>query len=110
MEQARTQLKNLTPYERTCLIKEFLDEPFRSSLYCCAKCNQTGGEYDFRTVGDFWSCEVCDKILCSSCDSDLEVDGLCETCRGKVLCSSCDSDLEVDGLCETCRGKEEYEE
>ncbi len=91
MEQARTMVKNLTPYERTCLIQEFLGEyPLTARIYCCAGCSLLGGEDAGKGIVpiDLWPCDRCEKAYCKICDPDLLKEELCEKCR--ELCPSPD--------------------
>ncbi len=84
MEQATTQLKNLTPYERTRVLQEFLDEyPVRLRIYCCAGCHALAGESEGVIIPKgFYPCDVCETIHCDRCEPDLlEEDFLCKACR-----------------------------
>ncbi len=86
MEQLRTQLMNLTPYERTRILQELLDAyPSQSRIYCCAGCNALVGE-DFGGKGKepitFYPCDKCEKIFCKDCDRDIFYSSeICEACR-----------------------------
>ena len=90
MEKARTLLKNLTPYERARLIREFREESDSENsddyvcededrIYCCAQCNRNLGEEENPVHNSL--CDQCEKIYCEKCEPDLCEDPTCKSCR-----------------------------
>ncbi len=84
MEQATTQLKNLTPYERTRVLQEFLYEyPGQCRIYCCVGCHALAAESEgVITPRGIYPCDVCQTVYCESCGPDMEEEeGTCKACR-----------------------------
>lgn len=70
MDQLFEQVNNLSPYERTSLLRKFLNEyELDGDIYCCFQCQKVGSEVNGRghSPVDFADCHICGKVFCETC-------------------------------------------
>lgn len=84
MDKLAEQVKKLSPYERTSLIRKFLDEyELDGNIYCCFQCHTVGSEVNGRghTPIDFADCHICGEVFCDECAPYDNGACVCGDCR-----------------------------